>query len=182
MDAEGLRLATFGAGCFWCTEAAFGELKGVEKVEPGYSGGKVAAPTYEQVCTGETGHAEVCRVTFDPSAIGFRDLLDVFFSIHDPTTADRQGADVGAQYRSVVFFHDDEQRRVALEAIGELEASNAWPGPIVTQVAPFEAFYPAEGYHKDYFRTNPQQPYCRAVIAPKVMKLRKSHPDLLKGR
>jgi len=180
MDGR-LETATLGGGCFWCVEAVFDELRGVRRVEPGYSGGHVERPTYEQVCTGLTGHAEVVQVSFDPHEISYRELLEVFFAVHDPTTKDRQGPDVGPQYRSVIFYHDEEQRRTAEEVISELEARGIWDGPIVTEVAPFTAFYPAEEYHRDYFRRNPDQPYCRVVIAPKVAKFRKEFLERLKA-
>jgi len=173
--------ATLGGGCFWCLEAVFQQLRGVTEVQPGYAGGHVPNPTYEQVCTGTTGHAEVVQITFDPDVITYRELLDVFFSIHDPTTPDRQGDDVGPQYRSIILYHDDEQRRIAEEVIRELEQSGAWSDPIVTQVVPLEAFYPAEEYHKDYFRRNPERAYCRLVIAPKVEKFRRRFSDKLKA-
>ena len=180
MDGR-LETATLGGGCFWCVEAVFDELRGVRRVEPGYSGGHVERPTYEQVCTGLTGHAEVVQVSFDPHEISYRELLEVFFAVHDPTTKDRQGPDVGPQYRSVIFYHDEEQRRTAEEVISELEARGIWDGPIVTEVAPFTAFYPAEEYHRDYFRRNPDQPYCRVVIAHKVAKFRKEFLERLKA-
>lgn len=173
--------ATLGGGCFWCLEAVFQQLRGVTEVQPGYAGGHVPNPTYEQVCTGTTGHAEVVQITFDPDVITYRELLDVFFSIHDPTTPDRQGDDVGPQYRSIILYHDDEQRRIAEEVIRELEQSGAWSDPIVTQVVPLETFYPAEEYHKDYFRRNPERAYCRLVIAPKVEKFRRRFSDKLKA-
>lgn len=181
MDSEGKReVATLGGGCFWCLEAVFNDVEGVEKVVSGYSGGHKENPTYEEVCTGETGHAEVVQITFDPEVISYRDLLGIFFDIHDPTTLNRQGADVGTQYRSVIFYHSDEQRRTAEEVIRELEASGVWSSPIVTQVEPFKAFYAAEDYHHRYFERNPFQPYCRMVIAPKVAKFRKAYADRLK--
>lgn len=165
-------VATFGSGCFWCSEAVFSELRGVSKVEPGYSGGNVANPTYEQVCADMTGHAEVARVTFDPDSVSYRELLEVFFSTHDPTTPNRQGADEGSQYRSVIFYHDDGQRKGAEEIIAELTREKAFRKLIVTEVVPFEVFYPAEDYHRDYYRRNPRQPYCQAVISPKLAKFR----------
>jgi len=174
------QLATLAGGCFWCLEAVFEQLKGVKKVESGYSGGHVPNPSYEAVCTGTTGHTEVTQVTFDPDVISFRDLLGVFFSIHDPTTPDRQGGDVGTQYRSAIFYHDDEQRRVAEDLVRELEAEHVFDDPIVTTIEPFKAFYPAEEYHREYYRRNPNQPYCRAVIAPKVSKLRSKYLSRLK--
>jgi len=174
------QLATLAGGCFWCLEAVFEQLKGVKKVDSGYSGGHVPNPSYEAVCTGTTGHAEVTQVTFDPDVISFRDLLGVFFSIHDPTTPDRQGGDVGTQYRSAIFHHDDEQRRVAEDLVRELEAEHVFDDPIVTKIEPLEAFYPAEEYHREYYRRNPTQAYCRAVIAPKVAKLRSKYLAKLK--
>lgn len=172
--------ATLAGGCFWCTEAVFDELNGVVSVESGYSGGHVDNPSYEAVCTGTTGHAEVVQVTFDPSALSYRDLLRVFFTVHDPTTLNRQGADVGTQYRSAIFYHDEEQKRVAEEVIGEINAGKLWPNPIVTEVTKFEKFHAAEDYHQEYFVNHPRQPYCAAVIAPKVMKFRKHFTDRLK--
>jgi peptide-methionine (S)-S-oxide reductase len=164
--------ATLGGGCFWCLEAVFEQLRGVERVESGYAGGSRDNPSYHEVCTGVTGHAEVVQVTFDPAVISFRELLEIFFVIHDPTTLNRQGADVGTQYRSVIFYHSPEQKQTAEQIIAELNAGQVWDAPIVTEVAPFQAFFPAEDYHQGYFRQNPGQPYCRAVIAPKVAKLR----------
>lgn len=181
MTTDRTERATLGGGCFWCLDAVFRDLKGVRGVVSGYAGGTVVDPSYEAVCTGRTGHAEVVQVTFDPDVLSYRDLLAVFFSIHDPTTLNRQGADVGTQYRSVIFFHDTEQERAAREVIAELERTKIWDAPIVTAVTPFEAFYPAEEYHQDYFRRNPEQGYCRAVIAPKVAKFRKLYLDRLKA-
>lgn len=172
--------ATLGAGCFWCTEAIFSELRGVEKVVSGYSGGSMPNPSYEEVCTGTTGHAEVVRITFDPVVISFKELLEVFFSIHDPTTLNRQGADVGTQYRSVIFYHTPEQEAAAREVIAELDEAKIWNAPIVTEIKPFTAFYPAGEYHKEYFRRNPDRSYCRAVIAPKVARFRKQYIARLK--
>jgi peptide-methionine (S)-S-oxide reductase len=165
--------ATLGGGCFWCLEAVYVELDGVVKVVSGYAGGHTSDPTYEAVCSGATGHAEVVQVTFDPGAITYREILEVFFTIHDPTTKDRQGADIGTQYRSVIFHHSPEQERVARDIIAELGAENAYGAPVVTQVEPLERFYPAEDYHQDYYARNPGQGYCRAVIAPKLAKFRK---------
>ena len=164
--------ATLAGGCFWCLEAVFLELRGVESVASGYAGGRMPRPTYEQVCGGTTGHAEVVQVVFDPDVISYRDLLDVFFTIHDPTTLNRQGADVGTQYRSAIFYHSEEQRAAAAGAIAELGASGVWDDPIVTELVPLTEFYPAEEYHRDYYRRNPNQSYCRVVIAPKVAKAR----------
>ena len=173
-------IATLAGGCFWCLEAVFEQLKGVEKVESGYSGGTVVNPTYEQVCTGTTGHAEVVQITFDPAVISFEDLLGVFFTIHDPTTPNRQGMDVGTQYRSAIFYHDEAQKAAAQRVIAQMEQAGVWDDPIVTEVTPFTAFYPAEDYHRRYFQLHPDQPYCRAVIAPKVAKFRKKYMDRLK--
>ena len=164
--------ATLAGGCFWCLEAVFLDLRGVEAVASGYAGGHKAHPTYEQVCTGTTGHAEVVQIVFDPDEITYGDLLDVFFSIHDPTTLNRQGGDVGTQYRSAIFYHSEEQRATAQEKLAELEGEGVWDDAIVTQLEPLKEFYPAEEYHKDYFRRNPNQSYCRVVIAPKVAKAR----------
>lgn len=174
-------LATLAGGCFWCLEAVFEQLRGVSKVQSGYSGGHVPGPSYEAVCTGTTGHAEVVQVAFDPSVLSFRDLLGVFFTLHDPTTLNRQGGDIGTQYRSAIFYHDDEQRRVAEDVKRELEAEHVFDEPIVTEVAPLAAFYPAEEYHREYYRRNADQPYCRAVIAPKVSKLRSKYLEKLKA-
>ena len=173
--------ATLAGGCFWCLEAVYDQLRGVENVDSGYAGGRRPNPTYEQVCTGTTGHAEVVQITYDPQQITYRDLLDVFFTIHDPTTLNRQGGDVGTQYRSAIYYHDDEQKRIAEEKIRELEAIKTWDDPIVTEVKPLAEFYPAEAYHKDYFERNPTQGYCNAVIAPKVSKARKQFMDRLKA-
>ncbi len=178
---EQREVATLGGGCFWCTEAVFSELKGVEKAEPGYSGGSLPNPTYEQVCSGTTGHAEVMQVTFDPNVISYKEILDVFFAIHDPTTLNRQGNDVGTQYRSVIFYHSEEQKATAEKVIEELTKAKTWDAPIVTQVEPFKAFYQAEDYHKNYFKRHPEQAYCQVVIAPKVAKLRKLFLPKLKA-
>ncbi len=173
--------ATLAGGCFWCLEAAFQQLKGVSNVTSGYAGGTVANPSYEAVCTGTTGHAEVTQVEFDPAVISYQDLLDVFFTIHDPTTLNQQGGDVGTQYRSAIFYQSPEQERVAREVIARLEATHVWDDPIVTAVAPLDVFYPAEQYHRDYYNRNQNQPYCRAVIAPKVAKMRKVYLEKLKA-
>jgi peptide-methionine (S)-S-oxide reductase len=173
-------VATLGGGCFWCLDAVYRELKGVERVTSGYAGGDTPAPTYREVCGGRTGHAEVVQLEFDPSVISYRDLLDVFFTIHDPTQLDRQGADVGTQYRSVIFTHDAGQERVAREAIAAMEASQVWDRPIVTVVAPLPPFFAAEAYHQDYFRQNPDQGYCQVVVAPKVAKARRKFFERLK--
>ena len=173
MDTNTTETATLGGGCFWCLDAAFRQLRGVQRVESGYAGGHVKNPTYYQVCGGDTGHAEVVRVTFDPVELSYRDLLTVFFTIHDPTTLNRQGGDVGPQYRSVIFYHTPEQRAEAERLIAELEAERLWGDPIVTELAPAPTFYPAESYHQDYYAKNPWQGYCQAVVAPKVAKVRK---------
>ena len=175
-----LETATLGAGCFWCVEAVFQDLKGVHSVVSGYTGGAVFNPTYEQVCNGTTGHAEVAQVRFEPEVVSFEDLLYVFWRTHDPTTLNRQGNDVGTQYRSAIFYHDDEQRRLAERSKADTEASGLWPNPIVTEIAPLEDFYQAEGYHQDFYRLNPNQPYCRFVVAPKVKKFRRAFGDQLK--
>ena len=173
--------ATLGGGCFWCLDEVFRQLRGVESVVSGYAGGTARNPTYRQVCEGWTGHAEVVQVTFDPSMISYRELLDVFFTIHDPTTLNRQGADAGTQYRSVIFTHSPEQRATAEQVIAELEAKQVWDAPIVTQVEPSPEFFPAEDYHQEYYRRNASQPYCRIVIEPKVAKLRQKHLQKLRA-
>jgi peptide-methionine (S)-S-oxide reductase len=178
--APGREVAVLANGCFWCTEAVFQELKGVEKVESGYTGGQTPSPTYEQICTGTTGHAEALRVTFDPDEISYHDLLAVFFSTHDPTTLNRQGGDVGTQYRSAIFYNGPEQKATAEQVLREVEASRIWPDPIVTEVTALGPFYPAEDFHRDYFARNPGQGYCRAVIAPKVAKFREQYREKLK--
>jgi peptide-methionine (S)-S-oxide reductase len=172
-------VATVGGGCFWCIEAVFETIDGVRKVESGYAGGETDAPTYEEVCTGATGHAEVVQVTFEPAVLSYRDVLTVFFAAHDPTTLNRQGADVGTQYRSVIFYHSDEQKRAAEDVIRELNADLGPTRPIVTQLVPFAEFHKAEEYHQGYFRGHPGQGYCQAVIAPKVSKVRKQFAALL---
>lgn len=172
-------LATLAGGCFWCLEAVYKELRGVSRVVSGYAGGHVESPTYREVCDGTTGHAEVVQITFDPAAVSYKELLEVFFTIHDPTTLNRQGADVGTQYRSAVFYHSPEQRETAEQVIAEMTAARVWDSPIVTEVSPLDKFYPAEDYHQDYFEKNPTQPYCRAVVAPKVSKFRKLFLDRL---
>jgi peptide-methionine (S)-S-oxide reductase len=175
-----LEKATFGSGCFWCTEAVFQRLKGVQTVVSGYSGGQVPRPTYEQVCSGATGHAEAIQITFDPAQISYAELLEVFWKTHDPTTLNRQGNDVGTQYRSVVFYHNDQQRKLAEEYKHKLDAAKAFRAPIVTEIAPYREFYAAEDYHQDYFRLHGRQPYCQYVIRPKVEKLEKVFADKLK--
>ena len=174
-----LQTATLAGGCFWCLEAVYDEIKGVHSVESGYAGGHVDNPTYRAVCNGDTGHAEVIQVHFDPNVVSYRDLLNVFFAIHDPTSLNRQGADVGTQYRSAIFYHDDEQKRIAEELIKDLNAQKIWDKPIVTQVEKLDKFYVAEDYHQEYFARNPYQPYCRMVIDPKVQKFKKEFKDKL---
>lgn len=181
-DKPHLETAVLGGGCFWCLEAVFAALRGVASVEPGYAGGTIPTPTYRQVCAGDSGHAEVVQIRFDPAEISYRDLLAVFFAIHDPTTLDRQGNDVGSQYRSVIFHHSPEQAATAAEVIAELERQGEYASPIVTQIEPCPDFYRAENYHLDYYARNGEQPYCRAVIAPKLAKLRRLFPSSLKDR
>lgn len=173
-------IATLAGGCFWCLEAVFVELRGVEKVVSGYMGGRTSNPTYKQICYEDTGHAEVVQITFDPQVITFQELLEVFFTIHDPTTLNRQGADVGSQYRSAIFYHSDEQRTAAEQVIAELTAAGILSNPIVTELTAAPTFYPAEDYHQDYFANNPYQPYCMAVVAPKVVKARQKFLAKLK--
>ena len=173
-------VATLGGGCFWCLEAIFSELTGVEKVESGYAGGTVHQTTYQQVCSGTTGHAEVVQVTFDPSVLSYTDLLRIFFTVHDPTTMNRQGGDLGTNYRSIILYHNDQQKRQAAQIIDEINSAGIWDGPIVTQVQPFTEFYRAEDYHQEYFKNNPNQPYCQVVIAPKVRKFREHYMQRLK--
>ncbi len=175
-----LQTATLAGGCFWCLEAVYDEIKGVESVESGYAGGHMDNPSYRAVCNGDTGHAEVIQVHFDPNIVSYRDLLNVFFAIHDPTTLNRQGAVVGTQYRSAIFYHDDEQKMIAEELIRDLNSQQIWDRPIVTEVAKLDKFYMAEDYHQEYFARNPYQPYCQAVVAPKVSKFRKHFLELLK--
>ncbi len=173
--------ATLAGGCFWCLEAVFEQVRGVERVESGYTGGSLSNPTYQQVCTGSTGHAEVVQVTFDPQTISYREILEIFFGIHDPTTLNRQGADVGTQYRSAIFYHNPEQKENAEKLIAELNAAAIWDRPIVTQIVPLETFHRAEDYHHGYFRRHPEQGYCQAVISPKVAKFRKRFQERLRG-
>ena len=175
-----LQTATLAGGCFWCLEAVYDEIKGVQGVESGYAGGHMDNPTYRAVCNGDTGHAEVVQVHFDPNVVSYRDLLNVFFAIHDPTTLNRQGADVGTQYRSAIFYHDDDQKKIAEELIKDLNAQKIWDKPIVTKVEKLDKFYMAEDYHQEYFARNPYQPYCMAVVAPKVSKFRKHFLELLR--
>jgi peptide-methionine (S)-S-oxide reductase len=176
----GKDVATLGGGCFWCLEAVFDQLRGVESVESGYMGGQVRNPTYAAVCEGDTGHAEVVRVTYDPLAVSFKDILDVFFVIHDPTTLNRQGNDVGTQYRSAIFYHSPDQKRIAEESIAVLQANKVWRSPIVTEVVPAVELWEAEGYHQEYYENNPGQPYCSIIVEPKVAKFRKQFFDRLK--
>jgi len=180
MESDKLKTATFGAGCFWCTEAVFLNVNGVSKVVSGYSGGKVKNPSYREVCTGMTGHAEVTQITYDPSVVSYEDLLEVFWNTHDPTTLNRQGADEGTQYRSVVFYNDEEQRKIAEQYKKQLEASHVYKNPIVTEISPLTNFYPAEDYHQNYFALNPNQGYCQYVIRPKVDKFKKQFSAKLK--
>jgi peptide-methionine (S)-S-oxide reductase len=179
-SANGQEVATLGGGCFWCLEAVYDELQGVEHVESGYAGGQVVNPTYEQVCSGRTGHAEVVQVTFDPAIVSFKEILEIFFTIHDPTTLNRQGADVGPQYRSAIFYHSPEQKVTAEQVINEINAAHIWDAPIVTEVSSLETFYLAEDYHQEYFQRNPGQGYCRVIIAPKVAKFRQKYLSRLK--
>ena len=173
-------VATLAGGCFWCLEAVYNQLRGVSRVESGYAGGHIPNPTYQQVCTGSTGHAEVVQVTFDPASITFRDLLEIFFTIHDPTTLNRQGADVGTQYRSAIFYHTPAQKETAEQIISELNSEKVWDAPVVTEVAPLEEFYKAEDYHQEYYENNSSQPYCQVVIAPKVAKFRQKYFEKLR--
>lgn len=173
-------VATLAGGCFWCLEAVYDDLRGVLSVESGYAGGNVPDPSYEQVCAGTTGHAEVVQVTFDPQAVSFKEILEVFFTIHDPTTLNRQGADVGTQYRSAIFYHSPEQKEIAEQTIAEIEAAGVWDSKIVTEVVPLSQFFPAEDYHQEYFQKNPYQPYCQVVVAPKVAKFRNKYLEKLK--
>ena len=178
---DNLETATLAAGCFWCVEAIFDDLKGVEDVVSGYSGGHTENPTYKEVCSETTGHAEVVQIRFDPSELSYKELLQVFFTVHDPTTLNRQGGDIGTSYRSAVFYHSDEQKQIAEETIAEFNAEGIYDNPIVTQVAAFDKFWPAEDYHQEYFANNPNQPYCNAVVAPKVAKFRQKFISRLKS-
>ena len=180
MENKNIEAATLAAGCFWCVEAVFDDLKGVESVESGYSGGHTENPTYQQVCSETTGHAEVINVNFNPEEISFKEVLQVFFSVHDPTTLNRQGNDVGSSYRSAIFYHDENQKRIAEEVIKEVTAEGVYDNPIVTEVTKFDKFYIAENYHQEYFANNPNQPYCAAVVAPKVAKFRQKFVNRLK--
>jgi len=179
--ADGKQVATLAGGCFWCLEAVFNEVEGIEKVISGYSGGTTVNPSYSEVCTGTTGHAEAVQLTFDPNKISFKQILQIFFAVHDPTTLNRQGADVGTQYRSAIFHHNEEQKAAAEQVIRELKDAHVWKSPIVTEVTPLQAFYPAEDYHREYFNRNPAQSYCRMVIAPKLDKFSKQFPEKKKG-
>lgn len=180
MSSNKYEIATLGEGCFWCSEAIFQRIKGVIKVESGYSGGNVPNPSYEAVCSGKTRHAEVVQITFDPSIISYRELLEIFFNTHDPTTLNRQGADVGTQYRSVIFYHNEEQKKIAEDIKEKLNDSKIWENPIVTEISPFKNFYKAEDYHQNYYNHNPYQPYCSFVISPKLEKLKKFFSEKLK--
>lgn len=179
-DQHQTETATLAGGCFWCLEAVYNELRGVERVVSGYAGGHRPNPSYEEVCTGTTGHAEVVDITFDPRIVSYRELLEIFFTIHDPTTLNRQGMDIGTQYRSAIFYRTPEQQRIAEDVIAEMTEAGIWPDPIVTEVVPLDRFYPAEEYHQRYFERNPGQGYCRAVVAPKVAKFRSKFFDKLK--
>ena len=181
MSSKPIETATLGGGCFWCVEAIYQDVIGVQQVVSGYAGGSVEQPTYHQVCSGNTGHAEVVQIAFDPTAISFAELLFIFWRTHDPTTLNQQGYDVGTQYRSVIFYHDDQQREIAEQSLSETDASDLWSDPIVTEIAPLPTFYKAENYHQNYFVQNPYQPYCIAVIHPKVQKFRKAFRDKLRG-
>lgn len=180
ISSNNFQLATLGGGCFWCLEAVFDQVIGVEKVESGYAGGTVNHPTYRQVCEGTTGHAEVVQITFDPQTISFKELLEIFFTIHNPTTLNRQGADIGTQYRSIILYHNEEQKTMAHQVIAEINAAKIWGMPIVTEVVPFTAFYQAEDYHQNYFANHPEQSYCQMVIAPKVIQFRQKFRHRLK--
>ena len=181
MSSKPIETATLGGGCFWCVEAIYQDVIGVQQVVSGYAGGSVEHPTYHQVCSGSTGHAEVVQIAFDPTAISFAELLFIFWRTHDPTTLNQQGYDVGTQYRSVIFYHDEQQREIAEQSLSETDASDLWSDPIVTEIAPLPTFYKAENYHQNYFVQNPYQPYCIAVIHPKVQKFRKAFRDKLRG-
>jgi len=180
-EKKDLKVATLAAGCFWCTEAAFSIIKGVERIEPGYTGGAMPNPSYEQVSTGTTGHAEAAQIYFDPKIISYREILEVFFTVHDPTSLNRQGADVGTQYRSAIFYHGQEQKETAEKLVDELNKEGIWDKPIVTSIEPFTEFYRAETYHKDYYKKHPKEPYCQVVIAPKIAKLQHRFVDKIKA-
>ena len=179
-ESKTLEVATLAGGCFWCTEAAFSIIKGVERIEPGYTGGSVPNPSYEQVSTGTTGHAEAAQIFFDPKSISYREILEIFFTMHDPTSLNRQGPDIGTQYRSAIFYHNQEQKATAEKLIDELNKEGIWSKPIVTSVEPLKVFYKAETYHKDYYKKHPKEPYCQAVIAPKIAKLQQRFLDKIK--
>jgi len=179
-EKKDLEIATLAAGCFWCTEATFSIIKGVERIEPGYTGGTVANPTYEQVSTGKTGHAEAAQIFFDPKMISYKEILEIYFAMHDPTSLNRQGADVGTQYRSAIFYHSQQQKEVAEKLIEELSREDIWDKPVVTVVEPLKIFYKAETYHKDYYKKHPKEPYCQVVIAPKIAKLQQRFFDKIK--
>jgi peptide-methionine (S)-S-oxide reductase len=179
-ESKNLEIATLAAGCFWCTEAAFSIIRGVERIEPGYTGGSVPNPSYEQVSTGTTGHAEAAQIFFDPKVISYKEILEIYFTMHDPTSLNRQGADVGTQYRSAIFFHSPEQKNTAEKLIDELNKEGIWNKPIITEVAPLNTFYKAETYHKDYYKKHPKEPYCQVVIAPKIAKLQQRFFDKIK--
>jgi len=179
-DNKDLEVATLAAGCFWCTEAAFSIMKGVERIEPGYTGGSMPNPSYEQVSTGTTGHAEATQIFFDPKIISYKEILEIFFAMHDPTSLNRQGADVGTQYRSAIFYHNPEQKTMAEKLIDELAKEDIWDKPIVTTIEPLKVFYKAETYHKDYYKKHPKEPYCQIVIAPKIAKLQQRFFDKIK--
>lgn len=180
-EKNGLEVATLAAGCFWCTEAAYNIIRGVERIEPGYTGGTVPNPTYEEVSTGMTGHAEAAQISFDPKVINYREILEIFFTIHDPTSLNKQGADVGTQYRSAIFYQNEEQKATAEKLIDELNKEGIWNNPIVTTVEPLKEFYMAETYHKDYYKKHPKEPYCQVVIAPKIAKLQHRFVDKIKA-
>ncbi len=181
-STEKSAVATLGAGCFWCVEAVFQQLKGVQSVVSGYAGGHVKNPSYAEVCTGNTGHAEVCQITYDPEVISFTEILEVYWKTHDPTTLNRQGGDVGTQYRSVIFYHDDNQRNIAEELKNEINAAGIWSDPVITEIAPFTVFYKAEDYHQEYYFQHTSQPYCSVVITPKIEKFRKVFADKMKEK
>jgi peptide-methionine (S)-S-oxide reductase len=180
-DQQKTESATLAGGCFWCLEAVYDDLKGVKRVVSGYAGGDMPSPSYKQVCSGTTGHAEVVQIDYDPAVVSYRELLKIFFTIHDPTTLNRQGADIGTQYRSAIFYHDEAQKRAAQEIIAELESEGVFANPIVTEVTALDTFYAAEDYHQDYYANNPNQPYCQVVVAPKLAKFRKKFADLRKS-
>ena len=179
-EDKNLEVATIAGGCFWCTEAAFSIIRGIERIEPGYTGGSISNPTYEQVSTGQTGHAEAAQIFYDPKVINYREILEIFFTMHDPTSLNRQGADVGTQYRSAIFYHNQTQKEIAEKLIDELNKEGIWNDPIVTSIEPLRQFYKAETYHKDYYKKHPKEPYCQAVIAPKIAKLQARFVDKIK--